>query len=199
MASEHTNLKSLIRYDFGDEQTQAELELVDELHKLGVFKFFSLPQAVTEIPFPTDDKRCTRFATEIVHKRTSPGDAISVTVETIPDSSGIREQKDLLSSWRPLAFELTLDKETKNSVFKQAESVIIEDQVDVRPIRRAKHNRLSSSVLRITRRGPDENDSTIVDIPDLTRGDARNTEHQTAKTLVQHYMHNPRSIIVAVV
>lgn len=79
----------------------------------------SVLQAVTEIPFPTDDKMCTRFATEIVHKRTSPGDAVSVTVEIIPDSSETQERKDILSSWRPLAFGPTLDKETITSVFKQ--------------------------------------------------------------------------------
>ncbi|KAB8295870.1 hypothetical protein EYC80_008691 [Monilinia laxa] len=63
-------------------------------------------------------------------------------------------------------------------------------------------NRLSllslktSSALRITRRGPDEKNLAIVDLPGLVRGDARNTEHQTAKTFVQHYMYNPRSIIM---
>ncbi|KAF7930302.1 uncharacterized protein EAE98_004703 [Botrytis deweyae] len=215
MVSAYPDLKSPIGHDFGDEQTQAELELMDELHKLGVSKYVNLPQlivvgdqsvgkssvlqAVTEIPFPTDDKMCTRFATEIVHKRTSPSDTVSVTVEIIPDSNETQERKELLSSWRPLAFGPTLDKETMNSIFKQAESVIIEDHADVRPGRRPKYNRLSSSVLRITRRGPDEKNFAIVDIPGLVRGDAKNTEHQTAKTLVQHYMHNPRSIIVAVI
>ncbi|CCD51877.1 hypothetical protein BofuT4_P084010.1 [Botrytis cinerea T4] len=95
---------------------------------------------------------CTRFATEIVHKRTSPKDTVSVAVEIIPDSNESQERKDLLSSWRPLAFGPTLDKETMNSIFKQC-------------------------------------------IP----GDAKNTEHQTAKTLVHHYMHNPRNTIVAVI
>lgn len=54
-------------------------------------------------------------------------------------------------------------------------------------------------MLRITRRGPDEKNFAIVDIPGLFRGDAKNTEHQTAKTLVHHYMHNPRNTIVAVI
>ncbi|KAM3156925.1 hypothetical protein ABEW05_002502 [Botrytis cinerea] len=106
---------------------------------------------------------CTRFATEIVHKRTSPKDTVSVAVEIIPDSNESQERKDLLSSWRPLAFGPTLDKETMNSIFKQADSVIIEDHGDCIP------------------------------------GDAKNTEHQTAKTLVHHYMHNPRNTIVAVI
>ncbi|KAF7899814.1 hypothetical protein EAF00_004150 [Botryotinia globosa] len=215
MVSADPDLKSPIGHDFGDEQTQAELELMDELHKLGVSKYMNLPQlivvgdqsfgkssvlqAVTEIPFPTDDKMCTRFATEIVHKRTLPSDTVSVTVEIIPDSNETQERKELLSSWRPLAFGPTLDGETMNSMFKQAESAIIEDHADVRPGRRPKYNRLSSSVLRITKRGPDEKNFAIVDIPGLVRGDSKNTEYQTAKTLVQHYMHNPRSIIVAVI
>ncbi|TGO59003.1 hypothetical protein BOTNAR_0171g00060 [Botryotinia narcissicola] len=112
---------------------------------------------------------CTRFATEIVHKRTSPSDTVSVTVEIIPDSNETQERKELLSSWRPLAFGPTLDKETMNSIFKQAESVIIEDHADVRPGRRPKYSRLSSSVLRITKRGPDEKNFAILYIPGLVR------------------------------
>ncbi|TEY53286.1 hypothetical protein BOTCAL_0250g00140 [Botryotinia calthae] len=120
MVSAYPDLKSPIGHDFGDEQTQAELELMDELHKLGVSKYVNLPQAcllsylivvgdqsvgkssvlqaVTEIPFPTDDKMYTRFATEIVHRRTSPKDTVSVTVEIIPDSNESQERKELLSS-----------------------------------------------------------------------------------------------------
>lgn len=49
--------------------------------------------------------------------------------------------------------------------------MIIEDHADVRPGRRPKYNRLSSSVLRITRRGPDEKNFAIVDIPGLVRGE----------------------------
>lgn len=44
MGSAYPDVKSPIRYDFGDEQTQAELELMDELHKLGVSKYVNLPQ-----------------------------------------------------------------------------------------------------------------------------------------------------------
>ncbi|ESZ98356.1 hypothetical protein SBOR_1234 [Sclerotinia borealis F-4128] len=210
MGSAYTDIKSPIGHDFGDEQTQAELELMDELHKLGVSKYVNLPQlivvgdqsvgkssvlqAVTEIPFPTDDKMCTRFAKEIVHKRTSPNDTISVTVEIIPDSSETQERKDLLSSWRPLAFGPTLDKKTMNSIFKQiaqAESIFIEDHADVRPGRRPKHNRLSSSVLRITRRGPDEKNFAIVDIPGLIRGE-RCQKHDWVFELINNDDQSPR-------
>ncbi|KAI9649400.1 hypothetical protein NHQ30_001976 [Ciborinia camelliae] len=70
MVSSYPDLNSPMGHDFEDDQTQAELELMDELHKLGVFKYVNLPQA---------------------------------------------------------------------------ESIIIEDHGDVRPGRRPKHNRLSSS------------------------------------------------------
>jgi hypothetical protein len=73
-------------------------------------------------------------------------------------------------------------------------------------------NRLSSSTLRITRRGPSEPNFTIVDIPGLVRGEFitkdwvnitdfvkgnnSNTEHRTARYLVEKYLRNSRSIIV---
>jgi len=57
-------------------------------------------------------------------------------------------------------------------------------------------NRLSNATLRITRRGPQETNFAIVDIPGLVRGDEKDLEYQTARQLVEKYFSNPRSIIV---
>jgi len=72
-------------------------------------------------------------------------------------------------------------------------------------------NRLSSSILRITRSGPKETNFAIVDVPGLVRGrrassvklqclrvigNETNTEHDTAKYLVKKYLGNLRSIVV---
>jgi hypothetical protein len=74
-------------------------------------------------------------------------------------------------------------------------------------------SRLSLSTLRIIRSGPNETNFTIVDIPGLVRGfrplqyfsSSSNTctgndtpEYRTAKSLVEKYLNNPRSIIVYV-
>jgi hypothetical protein len=75
-------------------------------------------------------------------------------------------------------------------------------------------SRLSLSTLRIIRSGPNETNFTIVDIPGLVRGfcpfqycfsrpnikigNESHTEHRTAKSLVEKYLNNPRSIIVYV-
>ncbi|KAE8449455.1 hypothetical protein EG329_008063 [Mollisiaceae sp. DMI_Dod_QoI] len=205
-------------YDFEDKQTRAQLELIDDLQKLGVSKYLDLPQlvvvgdqstgkssvlqAVTEIPFAINDKMCTRFATEIVLQRTSPGHPTEIEVRIIPDANDSPERRQELLSWRPVPFNpnATLDKTTMQDIFQQADDVIFGGTVKRSPSRHSRSiNRLSSSTLKITRRGPNETNFAIVDIPGLVRGNETNSEHRTAKNLVEKYLNNPRSIVVVVI
>ena len=74
------------------------LDLVDNLRRIGLKDTLSLPQivvcgdqsagkssvleAISEIPFPRKEDFCTRFATEVVLRRT---EAASVSVRIVPD------------------------------------------------------------------------------------------------------------------
>ncbi len=180
----------------------------------------SVLQAVTEIPFPIHDKMCTRFATEIVLRRTSPNTPTLIDVCIIPDDSETVERKKTLKEWRPEGLDPTaaLGKSVMKDIFKQASIVrfnsvailisslqaesMIFAGTESSPSRRnhmnyhRNMNRLSTSTLRITRSGPKETDFSIVDIPGLVRVRNGGTEHQTAMDLVEKYKKNPRSIIV---
>jgi GTPase SAR1 family protein len=81
----------------------------------------SVLQAITEIPFPIDDKMCTRFATEVVLKRTLPDHPTSIEVSIIPAPDEPPERKKTLVAWQPEGFDQTgtLNKEAMKSVFKQ--------------------------------------------------------------------------------
>jgi Dynamin family len=151
----------------------------------------SVLQAVTEIPFPINDNMCTRFATEIVLKRTPPGAQTEVTVTIIPDAKESEERKTLLRAWRPEGFDRKdhLTKASIENIFEQvrncsyreikylpeskAEDIIFEEEekkAAKRPNQAWAARSLSNSTLQITRSGPDENNFAIVDIPGLIRG-----------------------------
>jgi hypothetical protein len=80
----------------------------------------SVLQAVTDIPFPIDDKMCTRFATEIVLRRTSD-ETTSIDISIIPSADEGPDRKKLLQDWQPEGFDqtATLNKATMLSVFSQ--------------------------------------------------------------------------------
>jgi hypothetical protein len=141
-------------YDFEDNQTRKELELIDDLQKLDVSKQLDLPQvsscsinfgtkdtfivsqlvvvgdqstgkssvlqAVTEIPFSIDGEMCTRFATEIVLRRTPPNEPAKVDICIIPDKEETSERKKILETWQPDRPDpVHLDKITMQSIFQQ--------------------------------------------------------------------------------
>ena len=87
----------------------------------------SVLQAVTEVPFPINDKMCTRFATEIVHKRTSVDQGTTVKFEIIPGSEESPVRKAALSAWSPAGFDgnAELNKSTMESVFGQVRNLYI--------------------------------------------------------------------------
>lgn len=199
-------------YDFEDNETRAQLELIDDLRKVGVSDHIGLPQlvvvgdqstgkssvlqAVTDIPFPINDEMCTRFATEIVLQRTSSDMGTKVKFEIIPATDESPDRQKALKEWHPKGVDSNaeLNKSTMEYVFDQAENMIFDNTFN----KRRTLSRLSSSTLRITRTGPKETNFAIVDIPGLIRGND-SLECRTAKQLVQRYLDNPLSIIVQVI
>ena len=81
----------------------------------------SVLQAVTEIPFSIDDNMCTRFATEIVLRRTPPNTETKVEIRIIPDPEETPERRKDLDLWRPeLSDQLAgLDKLAMRRIFQQ--------------------------------------------------------------------------------
>jgi hypothetical protein len=88
----------------------------------------SVLQAVTEIPFPVDDNMCTRFATEIVLKRTQPGEKTRVDVIINPDEKNESDERKIaLRAWRPEKFDPAgdLTKDVMKNIFDQAGITLI--------------------------------------------------------------------------
>lgn len=184
---------------------ESQLELlnaIDSLRSQGISYYVSLPQiivcgdqssgkssileAISGISFPVKGNLCTRFPTELVLRKASYE---GVNVSIVPDQSRSESQRRELSTFK---VELG-DLEGLPNLIEEAKSAM-----GISPHLRA----FSKDLLRIEISGPGQPHLTIVDLPGLIHSE---TKHQTAAEvdlvhdLVQSYMKERRSIILAVV
>ncbi|KAI9774215.1 MAG: hypothetical protein M1839_001761 [Geoglossum umbratile] len=178
------------------------LDSIDCLRSQGISHYVSLPQiivcgdqssgkssvleAISGVSFPIKSNLCTRFPTELVLRKTSQ---IGVSVSIVPHQSRSESEQHTLSS-----FHEELDG-------FEGLPALIENAKAVMGI--STHGKaFSKDLLRVEVSGPDRPHLTIVDLPGLIHSE---TKHQSAsdvelvQDVVQAYMKEPRSIILAVV
>ncbi|KAI0965395.1 P-loop containing nucleoside triphosphate hydrolase protein [Xylaria arbuscula] len=194
----------IAQYDGGQLQTQDHrdlLDVIDTLRSRGIGRYVDLPQiivcgdqssgkssvleAISGLSFPTKDNLCTRFATELILRR-SP--VVGVDVHIIPGHDRSEEEKKKLE-----AFEYSQEALDISDVVEAAKRAMGLDGSG--PV-------FSTDILRIEISGPTQPHLTIVDLPGLfLAGDKHQSEHDAAlvEALVLSYMKKPRSIILAVV
>ena len=202
MAETHT-MTSLLGELRSPEQ-QNLLDEIDSLRRQGISEFVFLPQivvcgdqssgkssvleAISGVPFPRNDILCTRFATEVV-LRDSPSPSATVTIT--PEADTPEHQRAKFE-----AFKRTL------SSIDDLPSVVDEAK-EVMGISTATGGRtFSKCILRVEISGPKQPKLTVVDLPGLihTGSKAQSTaDVDLISDLVQSYISNPRSIILAVV
>ncbi|KAE9373038.1 hypothetical protein N431DRAFT_465349 [Stipitochalara longipes BDJ] len=188
-----------------DEQRQF-LNIVDSLRQCGLEGIVSLPQlvvcgdqssgkssvleAITEIPFPRKENLCTRFATEIVLRRAP---IPSIKTRIIPEKTRPKQEQDELEQFREsisdfLELPDLIDKATKLMGLAEAG-----DQ---------KRNAFARDVLSIEISGPDRPQLTLVDLPGLIHSENKtqsSDDVQLVSDLVEGYISNPRTIILAII
>ncbi|KAI9772282.1 MAG: hypothetical protein M1840_001031 [Geoglossum simile] len=178
------------------------LDSIDCLRSQGISHYVSLPQiivcgdqssgkssvleAISGVSFPIKSNLCTRFPTELVLRKTSQ---IGVSVSIVPHHSRSESEQLALSG-----FHERLDG-------FEGLPALIENAKAAMGI--STHGRaFSKDLLRVEVSGPDRPHLTIVDLPGLIHSE---TKHQSAsdvelvQDVVQAYMKEPRSIILAVV
>jgi GTP-binding protein EngB required for normal cell division len=177
------------------------LDIIDRLRSQGISQFVDLPQiivcgdqssgkssvleAISGMSFPTKDNLCTRFATELILRR-SPSAGVKVNIN--PDPNRSSDEKKRLR-----AFEYT------HEVLDI--SRVIEDAKDAMGLN-GNDKVFSTDILRVEISGPSQPHLTMVDLPGLfLAGNKDQTEEDSklVKSLVLAYMRKPRSIILAVV
>lgn len=178
------------------------LDAIDRLKSQGLSHYIPLPQlivcgdqssgkssaleAISGIPFPTKDNLCTRFATELVLRRTS---IPAVSVAIVPSQSRSESECQRLSEFR----ETLADLQNFPSLIEKAK-----DSMGTSTAASA----FTNDVLRVEISGPDRPHLTIVDLPGLIHSENKlqsAADVELVRDLVHYYMKNQRSIILAVV
>ncbi|KAK0618879.1 P-loop containing nucleoside triphosphate hydrolase protein [Immersiella caudata] len=185
------------------------LDIIDRLRSQGVSHYVDLPEiivcgdqsvgkssvleAISRMPFPTKDGLCTRFATELVLRRSSE---VTTKVSIIPGESRFGEHKECLESWQPKA---SIDADGLDAVTEEAK-LAMADAAGASA--GSPGGDFFDDILRIERTGPEQPHLTIVDLPGLFRTgdkDQSNADVDTVRGMVERYMARPRSIILTVV
>ena len=180
---------------------QELLNVIDEIRSQGISRYVDLPQmivvgdqsagksslleAISGVSFPTKDNLCTRFATELILRRSEQEKA---TVQII--------SKDGNSSAKAKVQKFGTQVVDFNSFPKLYEDAKIAMGID------DDGAKFSDDVLRIEVCGPNLPHLTLIDLPGLfhvSDRDGANNDHEIVKNLVMSYMERPRTIILAVV
>jgi GTP-binding protein EngB required for normal cell division len=179
------------------------LDVIDRLRSQGLSRFVDLPQiivcgdqssgkssaleAISGMSFPAKDNLCTRFATELILRRTpTPGIDISIC----PGAERTEEEKAKL---RACTYTGTLDNLDLGRVIDDAKNVMGLN---------GSNKVFSTDILRVEVSGPSQPHLTMVDLPGLFLAGNKDQSEQDAalvEALVLSYMRNPRTIILAVV
>lgn len=179
------------------------LDIIDKLRSQGISRYVDLPEivvcgdqsagkssvleAISGMSFPTKDNLCTRFATELILRRSpSPGVKISI----IPDHNRPDSEKKALQDFCP---SVDADAPNLGDVVQGAK-----EEMGLMNSSKA----FSADILRVEFSGPTQPHLTMIDLPGLFKAGNREQSEEDAKTvkdLVLKYMERPRSIILAVV
>jgi GTP-binding protein EngB required for normal cell division len=178
------------------------LDSIDSLRSQGISHYVSLPQiivcgdqssgkssvleAVSGVSFPIKSSLCTRFPTELVLRKTSH---VGVSVSIVPHQSRSEAEQKSLSS-----FHETLDS------FDGLPALIENAKLAMGIMTHGKA--FSKDILRVEVSGPDRPHLTIVDLPGLVHSETKQqsaSDVELVKDVVQSYMKEPRSIILAVI
>ncbi|GKU03204.1 dynamin family protein [Fusarium langsethiae] len=186
---------------------RALLDKMDKLRELGISNMVPLPQMVvvgdqsagkssvleslTGFHFPRSVTLCTRHATEIICRREETKSIVVSIHAADADSEQARSFHRTATN---------LDAEEFAQIFQDAAKVmgIKSESTD-----ESTGTAFSSDVLRVEISGPNEDHLTVIDVPGMfeyvTPGLTTKEDIQLVKSMVQKYIKESRTIILAVV
>ncbi|EAW11456.1 putative dynamin GTPase [Aspergillus clavatus NRRL 1] len=186
-------------------RTSERLNQIDRIRANGVGDHIALPQlavcgdqsagkssvleGITGIPFPRQDGLCTRFATEI-SLRHEPGEQ-RATAMIIPHVSRSEEEKARFGTFRYQIQDFT---ELPNIIERASELMGLRGHA-----RDLSAPAFSADILRLELVGNTGLHLTIVDLPGLISVSENDEDVKLVQDLVDSYLENTRTIILAVV
>ncbi|KAK4172708.1 P-loop containing nucleoside triphosphate hydrolase protein [Triangularia setosa] len=184
---------------------------IDQLRTRNIGKYLPLPQlvavgdqssgksslleTVTGIPFPRGQELCTRYATQITHRRDNDS---FIAVSIIPKPWASAEHKESVEAY---------SRQMNDTAQLQAEFPAILDEVNICMGIRTPRNptgqyTFSEDVLKIEKCGPNEDYLTVIDVPGIfrtmTEGITTENDKAMVRNMVIEYIKDPRTIILAV-
>ncbi|ESZ91555.1 hypothetical protein SBOR_8056 [Sclerotinia borealis F-4128] len=171
-------------------------------------------QAITRLTFPIDDGLCTHFPTEVSLQHaseysfefsiTKPIRAIDALNQTAADKKFLQKQSkeiDIFNNQRrseegKSASFSEIITSAREAIMGKADVSKKTGQGNQGNAAQKQRRMLSDATLKIVRKGLEEPNVTIVDIPGLVA--SGHGAHKMAKDLVDCYINNPRSIVLAV-
>ncbi|KAJ5471838.1 hypothetical protein N7539_008781, partial [Penicillium diatomitis] len=188
--------------DLCSEEQLDLLNSIDTLRSQGIDHYVSLPQiivcgdqssgkssvleAISGVTFPVKSNLCTRFPTELVLRKHP---RVGVRVSIVPHQTRSEVEQRALGE-----FCEQLDS-------FEGLPMLIEKAKGAMGIN-TRGKAFSNDLLRVEVSGPDRPHLTIVDLPGLIHSETKQqsaTDIQLVQEVVQSYMQEPRSIILAVV
>ena len=183
------------------------LNIVDSLRQCGIDDIIPLPQlvvcgdqssgkssvleAITEIPFPRKENLCTRFATEIVLRR-SPKSSIATKI--IPDKARLANGKEELARFK---LSITNFDELPDLIDRATKAMGLGDISSGATL-----CAFTKDVLSIEICGPDRPQLTLVDLPSLIHSENQSQSRDDVilvSELVERYIAKSRTIILLII
>ena len=152
----------------------------------------SVLEGLTGLPFPRQDGVCTKFPTEIILQHTTGEHDIHAAI--LPSSTSTDNCRDALQNYKRRLADFTALPQVISEVGSLMGVRGFGDIID--------GPAFSESVLRIEVSGPVGLHLTVVDLPGLISVPNEEQTDEDVKTvhrLVENYISNPRTIILAVV
>lgn len=204
------------------------LEKIDKLFACNVGEHVNLQQLVVvgdqssgknsvlaglmRLPFPRDSGLCTRFATQIIFRRSMEE---NIVVSIIPDADATPEHVDVVKTWSVTDLK-TLDAESFAKIMKDVSALLQKAKCFLKSVQANKvmgltdrgdaGNResiFSNDVLRIAMSGRNEEHLSVIDVPGIfkntTAGFTTKSDIALVRKMVQGYMENPRSVMLTVI
>ncbi|KAK1996874.1 dynamin family protein [Colletotrichum falcatum] len=187
------------------------LQIIDRLRERNIGVYLPLPQLVavgdqssgksslleslTGIPFPRGQELCTRYATQITHRREAQQ---RIDIAIIPGPHASKDHQRKLESYRRQVQTTAQLRAEFPDVLAEANAIM-----GIRTVSNpAGENTFSEDILKIEKCGPNEDYLTIIDVPGIfrttTEGVTTNKDKGLVKDMVKRYIKNSRTVILAV-
>ncbi|KAL4962935.1 dynamin family protein [Aspergillus stella-maris] len=203
--------------DLHNEKRARILSIIDKIRELGVSESVSLPQLVvvgdqssgksslleglTGLSFPVASDLCTRFATQIVLRRTPAGEAgAKITIIPGPAAQTNQDLEKKLKGFEKVLGEDQFGSDEFGKVFDEAAAVMGIPGPSTTELENI-DKRFSDDILKIELSGPGHNHLSVVDVPGLFHNPTKyQTEEDKAiiRGLIESYITDKRTIILAV-